>query len=123
VANRGAGAFGGRLVLGARRNAARLAPNFGGRFIVTTWGCGTTCLSGAVIDAPTGKVTFFPFSICCATPANNDFNAIEFRHHSRLIIFAGLRNETQPMGAHFYEFDGTEFRFIRTIKDDGRFAY
>src|SRR6185369_11667024 len=30
--------------------------NFAGHYIVTTWGCGSACVDGAVIDAKTGKV-------------------------------------------------------------------
>jgi hypothetical protein len=39
----------------------------------------------------------------------------------RLVVFAGLRNEDQPMGAHFYSFDGREFHFITTVADDESF--
>ncbi len=40
-------------------------PNFAGHYILTSWGCGTTCLMGAIIDAKTGKVYWWNFSICC----------------------------------------------------------
>lgn len=104
-------------------DASRQTPNFAGRYVLTTWGCGTSCLSGAIYDAATGRVTDFPFTICCAEPASLSFNSVEFRRDSRLVIFAGLRNEREgDMGAHFYEFTGTEFRFLRTVPNDGRFA-
>lgn len=102
--------------------ASRIPPNFAGRYIVTTWGCGTTCQTGAVIDAVSGQATLLPFTICCATPSEGSFQPIEFRRHSRLMIFAGLRNETGLMGAHFYEFNGTSFQFIKTVEDNGTFA-
>ena len=38
------------------KEAAREKPYFAGHYILTTWGCGTTCLMGAAIDAKTGKV-------------------------------------------------------------------
>jgi hypothetical protein len=104
------------------RAAVKKQPNFAGNFVLETWGCGTSCLMGAAIDVATGKVVRIPFSICCATPADSKFNAIEFRPDSRLIIFAGLRNEEKPMGAHYYQFDGHEFRFLMTVPDDGTFA-
>lgn len=34
--------------------------NFAGNYIVTTWGCGASCLSGAMIDKRTGKVYDIP---------------------------------------------------------------
>jgi hypothetical protein len=37
------------------REAARDKPNFAGRFIGTTLGCGTECVQGAIIDARTGR--------------------------------------------------------------------
>ena len=33
--------------------------NFAGRYIVTTWSCGSTCLFGTVIDAKTGKPSWW----------------------------------------------------------------
>ncbi|HEU4872788.1 MAG TPA: hypothetical protein VFT44_06795 [Pyrinomonadaceae bacterium] len=38
------------------KEASKEKPNFAGRYILTAWGCGTTCLMGGVIDAKTGKV-------------------------------------------------------------------
>ena len=34
--------------------------NFAGNYIVTTWGCGTSCVSGAMIDKRSGKVYGIP---------------------------------------------------------------
>ena len=34
--------------------------NFAGNYIVTTWGCGTSCVSGSMIDKRTGKVYDIP---------------------------------------------------------------
>lgn len=104
------------------RAAAKKHPNFAGNFVLETWGCGTTCLMGAAINLATGRVVQIPFSICCAKTGDPRFNPIEFRPNSRLIIFAGLRNEEESMGAHYYEFDGHEFRFLITVPDDGMFA-
>ena len=42
------------------REAAKERPNFAGRFIVTAWGCGTSCQMIAMIDASNGKVHFGP---------------------------------------------------------------
>ncbi|SEE40833.1 hypothetical protein SAMN05519104_6023 [Rhizobiales bacterium GAS188] len=104
------------------RVAAKEEPNFAGNYVLEYWGCGTTCLMGAVIDVATGEITWLPFTICCAMSVDPGFQAINFKPNSRLVVFAGLRNEQQPMGAHFYWFDGREFHFITTVLDDGSFG-
>src|ERR1700733_9657710 len=48
------------------RNGARGKPNFDGHYIVWTWGCGTDCEMGVIIDAITGKVVSLP--VVAGTP-------------------------------------------------------
>jgi hypothetical protein len=36
--------------------------NFGGKYIIIEWGCGTECQTGAVIDVSTGKIYELPTS-------------------------------------------------------------
>jgi hypothetical protein len=102
--------------------AARKPANFAGHYVLASWGCGATCVAGAVVDKRNGAIFSLPFSICCATPKSASFRPIEFRPTSRLVVFAGLRNEQPPMGAHFYAFDGSGFNFIATTPDDGSFS-
>lgn len=47
------------------REAAAEKPNFAGHYILAAWGCGAECVMGAVIDANTGRVSWFPHTICC----------------------------------------------------------
>lgn len=101
--------------------AARQRPDFAGRYVIARWGCGTSCEAGAIYDAETGRVVSIPFSICCDQASSANFNRIVARLDSRLVVFAGLRNEEGQMGAHFYAFDGRALRFIKTIPDDGTF--
>jgi AraC-like DNA-binding protein len=43
--------------------------NFAGNYIVTTWGCGASCVSGAMIDKRTGNVYGIPLGETgCLTP-------------------------------------------------------
>ena len=103
--------------------ASRQQPNFAGRFVLSQWGCGAGCTTGAVYDATTGAVVMLPFTICCATPDNAQFRSIEFRLNSSLVVFAGLRDEREgDMAAHFYAFDGRTFRHLASVANDGRFA-
>jgi len=101
------------------KEAAQEQPNFAGHYVLAAWGCGAGCLMGAVIDVNTGKVHWFPHSICCwnDTGRDDNFTPIVFRLNSRLVVFIGLRNEQDSdQGAHFYEFAKTGFKYIRTIK-------
>src|ERR1700737_1549913 len=79
-----------RVVFGISRNAPRRL--------------GASCLMGAVIDAKTGKVNWWNFSICCwLGDVDDKFQPIEFRLNSKLIVFSGARNEKGgDVGAHFY---------------------
>ena len=103
--------------------AKNLKPNFAGHYILTSWGCGAQCVMGAVIDAKTGKVYWWNFTICCwGTDVDDKFNPIEFRTDSRLIVFTGLRNERDgDNGAHFYRFDDNgRFVYIRSVLKPGQ---
>lgn len=97
--------------------AKNVKPNFAGHYILTTWGCGAQCVIGAVIDAKTGHVHWWNFSVCCwGFDTDDKFNPIEFRRDSRLIVFSGLRNEKEgDDGAHFYRFDDGRFVHLRSV--------
>ena len=98
-----------------RAAAKSQKPNFAGHYILTTWGCGGGCVMGAVIDARTGKVYWWEFTVCCWPETDDNFKPIDFRADSRLIIFSGLRNEKEgDDGAHFYVFDNGQFKFLKT---------
>ncbi len=94
------------------REATKSPPNFAGEYVLTAWGCGTTCLQGAVINLRTGRVVFLPGSICCW---KGEGERLLFRENSRLLVMAGVVNETGEHGAHFYEFTGDRFRNLKTI--------
>ncbi len=92
-------------------------PNFAGHYILTSWGCGTTCLMGAIIDAKTGKVYWWNFSICCwSLDVDDKFEPIDFRLNSKLIVFSGARNEKDgDVGAHFYKLENERFVHVRSV--------
>ncbi|HEX4964048.1 MAG TPA: hypothetical protein VF173_24695 [Thermoanaerobaculia bacterium] len=97
-------------------------PNFAGHYILTSWGCGAECLMGAAIDAQTGRVYWWNFTLCCwGADVDDKFNPIEFRPGSRLIVFSGLRNEKDgDAGAHFYRFENGRFVHLRSILKPGQ---
>lgn len=104
--------------------AKNMKPNFAGRYILTEWGCGAACRSGAVIDALTGKIYSWAFSICCWDVDFHQvekFEPIDFRLNSKLIVFTGLRNESDrdtDRDFHYYKFEKNKFVYIRTIKKE-----
>ncbi len=63
---------GDRMYRTRLKDAAQEKPNFAGHYILTSWGCGAGCLMGAVIDANTGKVHWFPHTICCWNEIKRD---------------------------------------------------
>jgi TPR repeat protein len=90
--------------------------NFAGHYILVQWGCGTTCASGAALDAISGQITLFPFVyVCCWREVESEFHPIDFRLHSRLIVFKGQLHEEGELGAHYFTFDGGRFKFIKTV--------
>jgi len=98
------------------RTAARQPPNFAGHYILTAWGCGAECLAGALIDANSGEVYWFPNTICCwAADVDDKSRPIEFHLDSRLIIFSGVRNEKEgDDGTHFFEFRDGKFLHLKS---------
>src|SRR5215831_16185240 len=66
--------------------------NFAGHYIVAGWGCGTGCISGAIIDARTGTVLWpLPLYALAVWYDNDDYvkNPVEYRKNSRLLIIRG----------------------------------
>jgi hypothetical protein len=100
------------------RYAAKQKRNFAGEYVFTAWGCGAECLSPAVINVRTGNVYGVPFTVCCWQSGQQD-KPVEYRLRSRLIVFRGLRNESEKDSwddVHYYEFRNGRFRFLKTIK-------
>lgn len=94
------------------RNTQSQSINFAGEYVLSTWGCGMDCLMGVVVSARTGQVVELPGSVCCW---KNTGEKIIFKKNSRILVLAGLINESGQHGAHFYEFKDTGFVHIKTI--------
>lgn len=103
------------------REGAQQGANFAGHYTVMTWGCGTDCATGAIIDALTGHVVFLPSvdSNQMEHERDPDFNAIVFRLDSRLIVFAGQLNDQGERATFFMDFEGKNFRQVYRVIDRG----
>jgi len=111
----GARAFRTRL-----SHAFRGGVNFAGHYIVAGWGCGTGCISGAIIDSRTGKV-FWPLPLYALAVwyAGDSYieKPVEFRRNSRLLVIRGSPgvkdgDPEKPNGEYYYEWTGRELRQI-----------
>lgn len=100
----------------ARKYHTRLADglrdlpvNFAGHYVMITWGCGTTCLDGGMVDARTGQATPLSFLL-------DSFGSFEveiedpllFHPDSHLVIMLGrLRSEDDIPRQYFFDWTGS----------------
>jgi hypothetical protein len=108
--------------------AARNGPNFAGHYTIAEWGCGTSCVSVAVIDAETGSVQEGPFGrlpnalLAYGKALRYDRDSkgkyqneeLSYRLNSRLLIARGCPNDAN-CAAYFYEWTGTQFKLLRKV--------
>jgi len=108
---------------------AKRGPNFGGHYTVVVWGCGSSCLTFAIINARTGKV-IFPYDSCGVSSVHmghidvDDFesNAISgcqglrYRLDSRLLILLGAIDEDEHReGAFYYTIENDELKHVFSV--------
>lgn len=105
-------------------NALKSGVNFGGHYIVATWGCGTNCTESAIVDARTGRV-FFPkelegagFGFC---ELGDESEPLRYKADSRLLVLNGFKggdldSEKTPCGIYYYEWTGTALKRVAFVK-------
>ena len=114
-----------RLFRTVIRRAAADGPDFAGHFTVAAWGCGSSCMSGAVVDARSGRV-LFPDAMQDVTaihvtgrePDGSEppFYALRWRRDSRLLVVVGAQHEDEARdGVAFYLWTGTGLRLLRFV--------
>jgi hypothetical protein len=81
------------------QRAAQMRPNFAGYYVLTIFGCGTSCVMGGALDARSGQVTWLPFTVCCGNYEGTE--PVEFRPDSALLVVHGMRNESGD-GTYYY---------------------
>ena len=101
--------------------ASKQPPNFAGHYRVTIWGCGSECVSGAVIDLATGQVLAPPlgggtayFSVCQSA---YEGSGVDYRLDSRLMIVrCGLnyieRLDKNVPDSYYFVLDDNHFRQV-----------
>ncbi|MBS1797830.1 MAG: hypothetical protein JSS81_28675 [Acidobacteria bacterium] len=98
------------------------AVDFAGHYIVANWSCGMWCNWSAVIDAKTGRVYWWNGILSFCFPdldkdfaCNENFDNVEYRIDSKLIVFFGRRNDTGVRGFHYYKFENGRFIHLKSI--------
>ena len=94
------------------REAAKQPVNFAGQYVLTTWGCGTGCLYGAAVNKKIGSVTFLPGTV---SGWQGKGERVMFHRNSRLLILAGVIDEGEENGLHYYEFVNDKFKHVASI--------
>lgn len=96
----------------ALRAASEEQVNFAGRYVFVPLSTGTQCETGAAIDVKTGRAHFLPVSTCFW---GSDSQPFYYKANSRLLVLGGQLGEAGEAGAHYYTFDGKEFRLLKSI--------
>lgn len=85
---------------------ARLPPNFASAWRLVVWGCGTSCVTGAAVNLPTGRVVFLPFTVCCS---QGTAPPLRFQPSSRLLVVNGILNEEGSDGERYFALNADGF--------------
>jgi hypothetical protein len=90
--------------------------NFAGHYIFASWGCGTSCVQGAIIDTKTGQV-YFPEETGVMTFGflENDDIPLQYKKDSRLFILKGTsgEDETSQNGIYYFVWEGKKFKQVK----------
>lgn len=104
--------------------AIRGGVNFAGHYVVAGWGCGTGCISGAIIEARTGDV-YWPeqFNALSVWYGESEYEnePVKYRKNSRLLVLVGSPgvkdgSPEKPAGEYYYEWKGNRLRLIKYIE-------
>jgi hypothetical protein len=103
-------------------SAAEEGVKLAGHYTIVERTCGSTCRIIDILDLKTGNTVKLDFtSISGWREYHDDFEPVEMKPDSALIVFAGARNEKAPVGYHFYVLQKGRLKFLRTVDTDGLF--
>lgn len=92
--------------------ASRQRVNFAGHYVLSSFGCGASCVMSFALDKKSGEVAWLPFTVCCWDDVKADAEPISYKKDSRLLVITGSRNE-QGKGVYYYKLKNTEFVLIQ----------
>lgn len=117
-----------KLYRSVLKEGATKGPNFAGHYTIVGWGCGSSCLQFAIVDARTGEV-FFPAGIHniatdhvqAVDGEETEYTGLRFRLDSDLLITLGAINEDERQeGWSFFKWTGGKLDLIRFIPRPGQ---
>lgn len=114
-----------KLFRTAIRKGASSGPNFAGHYTLVMWGCGSSCMQFAIVDAQTGTV-YIPAGLMQLDtdpwmqhdPLASE-EPVQFRKDSQLLILVGggyIGRKPRLKGKYFYEWTGNDLQLITSIK-------
>jgi hypothetical protein len=97
--------------------------NFAGHYVIATWGCGTGCLYGAVINTWNGRV-YFPKELKAMGAGFgelSDTDLLQYQKNSRLLILSGyaggnIESDNPEYGVSYLIWQGTKFNRVKFVK-------
>ncbi len=87
--------------------ATKGGTGFAGHWMLAQIGCGAFCFQVAAIDRISGRVIWFPTTICCWPLAVME--SLEYQRDSRLLLVQGELDEKGAASTHAFIFDGHRF--------------
>ncbi len=89
--------------------------DFAGHYVITTFGCGSGCLYGGIVDVKTGQAHELPWALYIAGQLGDWESALKHEAGSRLLAVRGAINETdEPAQERYFEWTGTALKPICT---------
>lgn len=99
------------------RAASLGSVNFGGEYVFTGWGCGTSCLMFVAVSKRTGKAFFLPGHLIRGEPENPE-REVNYRRRSTLLTIVGTlgdEEESIGFGRHYFQITPSGFKRIRSV--------
>ena len=96
-------------------DASKLSINFAGHYILSSFGCGASCVMSFALDKKSGDVSWLPFTVCCSDSVETGADPLAFRKDSRLLVITGSRNE-KGSGVYYYEFRNGQFISVHEVE-------
>ena len=98
------------------RDGAKKGPNFAGHYTIVGWGCGSSCVSYAVVDAKSGAVYGLDASSEKFPTANRSYPCgLQYRADSRLLVIEASREIDSPCEPSFFLWVGSRFVPVNEI--------
>lgn len=89
-----------------------LTPNFGGKFILTFWGCGSSCQQVAMVDATNGSVYFLDSAASNGICIEKDSDLLVVDPISQDLIDSYGGEIPIWVKTKYYKWDGDEFNLL-----------